>query len=55
MTNNNEFIALTEDHIPSNPAETKRIINAGGTVEEGRLNVIKNMKNYRNGNFFTIF
>jgi len=26
--------------LPSNAAETKRIVNAGGTVEEGRLQVI---------------
>lgn len=31
-------VSLTKDHKPSNPSETARVINAGGTVQRGRIN-----------------
>ena len=37
-TKNGRGIPLTEDHKPKHPKETQRIKNAGGFVENGRVN-----------------
>ena len=37
-TQDGDVIVLSHDHKPNDPTEEKRIIKAGGTVDQGRLN-----------------
>ena len=45
LSSNGTAIPLSFDHKPTNPDETRRIVNAGGFVDFGRVN----------GTFFSFF